>query len=750
MAVPALATVEQVDAEIERQKLTDRLKAIIGRLEAEATKRVSARRHIEQRWIEDLEQYHGRYDQKTLAALQDTQKSKLFLNMTRPKTDAMSARLMDLLFPTDDRNWGIKPTPVPSLTEQAEMAAATARQMQDEAKEAAEQAQMEGQEVDPARLEEVKALEAQAHAAKQAAADANAILDEARRRAELMENEIADQLKESRYHAIMRDVIEDAAKLGTGVCKGPVTGDRVRKGWKKQEGEEYSLQMSNGDHPAIRYVDIWSFFPDMDARTIDEGEGDLERHLMNRKKLRKLAQLPGFDAHAVRRLLKAGPQTAAPSYLADLRNITSASQQITSDLFHVWEYSGCLEPDDMRDLALAMGDEDMLTDLEDIDPLTEVNAVVWFCQGEILKFSIYPYDSGETMYSVFNLAKDEASVFGYGIPAIMRDPQKSLNAAWRAMMDNAGLTAGPQIVMARQYIEPADGTWNMSPFKVWLAKDGLPQDKRAIDFFDIVNQQAPMANIVAMSQRFIDDMTAMPAIAQGEQGVGVTKTAQGMALLMNSANVVFRRIVKNFDDDVTTPNIRRFYDWNMQFSDKQEIKGDYEVDARGSSVLLVREMQAQNLFMIAMHLGAHPVYGPMLKNRDLLRKLFQSHMIPADEVVLTDDEIDAILAQAAAEQQAGEADAARAELEARKLELQEREMESKIEIANMEMDGRLRIAQMQRDTQMMMFAEKMNMTTEELQAKLQISREEGDRRERKMAVEAAMTERTGPSGGGWF
>ena len=23
------------------------------------------------------------------------------------------------------------------------------------------------------------------------------------------------------------------------------------------------------------------------------------------------------------------------------------------------------------------------------------------------------------------------------------------------------------------------------------------------------------------------------------------------------------------------------YDWNMQFNDKQEIKGDYEVDARG-------------------------------------------------------------------------------------------------------------------------------------------------------------------------
>ena len=122
-----------------------------------------------------------------------------------------------------------------------------------------------------------------------------------------------------------------------------------------------------------------------------------------------------------------------------------------------------------------------------------------------------------------------------------------------------------------------------------------------------------------------------------------------MALLHNSANTVFRSIVKNFDDDVTTPDIRRAYDWNMQFNEKPEIKGDYEVDARGSLVLLMRELQAQNLMVIAIQLGGHPIFGPMLRNRELLKKIFQAYMIPADEVMLTDDEIDAVLAAAAKE-----------------------------------------------------------------------------------------------------
>jgi hypothetical protein len=41
----------------------------------------------------------------------------------------------------------------------------------------------------------------------------------------------------------------------------------------------------------------------------------------------------------------------------------------------------------------------------------------------------------------------------------------------------------------------------------------------------------------------------------------------------------------------------------------------------------------------------------MLKNKDVLKKLFQSMMIPADEVVLSDEEIEAQLAQADAQQQ---------------------------------------------------------------------------------------------------
>lgn len=745
----------EINPELERQKLADRLKGIIGRFEALALRRIGQRQSLEDRWLEDLAQYHGRYDAETQKKLKGSKKSKLFINRTREKTDAMSARLMDLLFPTDDKNWGIQPTPVPRLTkaaEQAERAAFDAKKKSDEAVAA----QQDGQAADPQAAE----LKAQADLAQKKAEELQGIIEEGRRRCDLMSAEIDDQLKESSYHAIKRDQIEDACKYGSGITKGPVTGDRIRKGWQMQQtaaknedgspqlGNDgkpmmtdagYKLQMSDGDQPAMRYVDIWAFFPDMDVRKIDDGEGNLERHLMNQKKLRELARLPGFDKDAIRRLLNSKPKSSAPSYLAMIRDINGDKQQATNDLYHVWEYSGQLSAEDMQDLALAMGDEATVADLAEVDPLDTLNAIVWFCDGELLKFAIYPYDSGECLYSVFNLIKDESSIFGYGIPYVMRDPQKSLNAAWRAMMDNAGNSAGPQIVVATSQVEPADGDWTIGGgTKIWKAKEGVPTGHRIFETFDIPNNQAQFANIIALSKQFIDDMTAMPQIAQGEQGTGVTKTAQGMALLMNSANVVFRRIVKNFDDDVTTPDIRRFYDWNMQFNPKSEIKGDYDVDARGSSVLLVREMQAQTLMAVATQLGGHPIYGPMLRNREILRKLFQALMIPAADVVLTDTEIDAIMANAAANDAVAQAEAKKAEAAQQAIDLDYAKLDVQIAISNMDNEAKRDIALIQRETELIKLAQTGNMSLDQLEAKLQMNRENNASKERLFTAEAAM------------
>lgn len=743
------------------QNLREKLGALVSSLESESRDRVGKRLPIERRWLEDLKQYHGQYDDETAKKLDENETSKLFINQTQPKTDAMAAKLQDLLFPTDDKNWGIKPTPVPDLIRTASRATMAAIDLRKKAEEARKAQQAQNEQVDQAKLQEAEELEEQALVADDAAKERQIIIDEAKRRSDLMSETMDDQLKHCRYPAQMRDVIDDASKLGSGICKGPVTGQRVRQGWKKglergANGGEvvtYNLALSEGNQPAYVRVDPWGFFPDMDARTVEECEGFFERHLKNKQQLRKLAKLPGFDLDAIRRLIQAGPRESAPSYLADLRNIGAADEVISKDLYHVWEYTGPITGEDMLLLAEAKGDDEIAAELSDIDPLEEVQAIIWFCDGEVLKFGIYPMDSGEPIYSIFSLVKAEASVLGgYGVPAIVREPQAAYNAGWRAMMDNGGLASGPQLVVATQYIEPEDGDYTIRPRKVWKAKTGLPKDARAFDAFDIPVRQAEMERIIALSKQVIDEVSSMPQITQGEPGNGVAQTVGGAVLIMNSNNVVFRRIVKNFDDDITVPNVRRLYDWNMQHGQDEKIKGDYEVDARGSSVLLVRELQAQNLFLIALHLGAHPVYGSMLKNRNVLKLLFQAHMIPADEVLLSEDDIagtvDAATMQAQAQQQI-------AEVEKQKLELEREKFENQRAVEQTRAQSALLVESMRQETAMMKLAGQMNMNLDTLDARLEevrINRQNAidklDTEERKLAAELIATEQYGPTGGG--
>ena len=424
------------------------------------------------------------------------------------------------------------------------------------------------------------------------------------------------------------------------------------------------------------------------------------------------------------------------------RPFTGAYHDTELDRYHVWEYHGHMSGDDLRVVAEALGLDDLLGDAGisdgDIDPLIEIPVVVWFSQGKILKFGLHYLDSGEPIYSVFNLAKDEASIFGFGIPYMMRDSQAALNAGWRTMLDNAGLSSGPQIVVNQDVIEPANDSWALEPRKIWLRKAGANPNAPAFEQYNITSNQGELANIIQMAKQTIDDETNIPVIAQGEQGAHVTQTAHGMSLLMNSVNVVFRRIVKNFDDDMTTPNIRRMYDFLMQFSPKDYIKGDYEVDARGSSVLLVREMQSANLMSFLQMFAGHPVLAPYLRDGGLpaLRRLVQTMMLPSDELIKSDEELQREAAQAA--QQPPQPDP-----EIMKLEAQ-------MNLAQMEIEGKMQIEHVRRETALMQLAEQHNMKLEELSAKLEQGRQQTASKERMFAGEAAMTQRLGPTGGGHF
>jgi len=764
---------EQATEPQEQENLMHRLHGFVGELQREANRRVGRRSLVEQRWIADLMQKHGKYDHDTLKKLKDRKKSRLFINKTRTKTNSLSARLSDILFPVDDRNWAIGPTPVPEVDGKLKETSRLLADAQDTAVDAKNRASEAQVNNDAARQQiaeqDRQVAEEVIDQTKVAKEELERIREEVGKRAELMQDEIEDQFSSCKYVKSCRRVISDACDVGIGVMKGPTVGQKPRPRWKSTYNEEtgrvsHQMEYDRNMKPAMERVDYWGFFPDPDFQNHEDGDGVYERHLMNASKVRKLQRRADIDKEALRRVLMSGPSRGAtPTYLAQLNDINQEKTSQMSDLYIVWEYTGPIEGEQIKLLMEAYGKEGLeeyLNEDGEVDPLAEMSVRIWFCDNEILSFGLNPLESGESLYSVFTLEPDENSPYGFGIPYLMRNPQALLNASFRMMSDNAGLGAAPQVVVNDSVVEPVNGSWVLEGGKLWRRKTGdVGPNSRPFETYDIPVHQEVLANMIALAQEACDDAT-YPAIAQGEQGAEVTKTFQGMAMLMNTANIVFRRWVKNFDDGITKPDVRRMYDFNMQFSEKEEIKGDFDVEVRGSSVLLVRELQAQNIMIIVDRYTDHPVYGPMLKERSAFEHLLRSNMLPVNEMLRSEEDYEAEI-ERRRNQPSPEVMAAQIAQQDNEAERQIRreEIAAKREMSTFEWTTRMQISQMEQSTELQKVAQALGMKYEELKGKMQIAglmsqdktnaaQIAADQKDRSLATEVAMRDRTGESAGG--
>jgi hypothetical protein len=562
----------------------------------------------------------------------------------------------------------------------------------------------------------------------------------------LMEKEMEDQLVECDFAMHSRDAIDVACKMGPGIIEGPIVNEQTRRGWAQGEDGAYQLQYHEDPRPAFYWVDPWSFFPDPLARNILESEENYVRYLWTKRDLRKFAKRPDANQDAIRLIISAEPDTTTPQYLSRLQALTGSQADVVQKFYHVWKVSGPLSSEDMRDLAMAFGDEKTASLMDDVDPLEEVQAVLWFCQGHVLKFGIGALDSGECNYSIFNLEKDEASIWGYGVGRMIRDPQKGLNAAYRMVIDNAALATGDQIIINRAMIEPENGEWKQRARKVWTVSDAaanLDVDLRAA--FANWSTECHVEELSAIMQlcyRQIDDATGMPtANEQQDPGTIPANTPVGTAILRTVAqNVIFKRIIKNWDDDITVPCLRRLYDWNMQFNPKEEIKGDYNIKPRGASTLLVREMQNQNLALVANMLGQSPVYGKYIKGVEVCRELILSLSLDPEKLIVSDEEA------AAADEAEAAAMAAQAQgpagpdpaLEQAKIDQKRDEIDQKAAISSQENDAKLKVAKMTYDAKMADIAAMLNVSKEKLEADLAAHVEDSQQKDRSIAAEMAV------------
>jgi hypothetical protein len=705
--------VEIVDEETQRQQTEERLQAFGATLAKQRDEWVRDRRSygVDKRWVEDEDQYNGKDNVNKAASQMMTSveqgypvttqgakpaRSTVFIGLTRQKTNAAEARLADILLPTDDRNWGIDPTPEPHLMGMAKDNSPA---------------------LDPYSGQQIMTADGQPAKKRDIA---KALTDLAAKRAESMQRVIDDQLTECDYNGELRKLIHFAAVLGTGVVKGPIVESRTRKAWKPYTDAQgvtvHQIEIVKELDPASFNVDPRNCFPDPSCgEDIHDGKGMFERHKLTAKQVRELAKQPGYMKDQLRKVLEEGPKRSAT--MEELRD--EDSRNIGTDNYEMWEYWGEIDKDDLK---AAMGDK--APAVED-DELKSFSACVIMINSTVVKVYLNPLEDGALPYDFFVWEKVSGSVWGYGVPYLMRSQQRVLNSAWRMMMDNAGVTARGQVILNPTMIQPADKQWQITAGKLWYSTADLDDVRKAFSVVEFNNHQAELAGVIKMAMELSDQESGVPTITQGEKGAA-PDTVGGMQMLMNSANVVLRRLVKQFDDQITRPHIRRYYDYNMMYNDDESIKGDFSIQARGSSALLVRDIQNQS-FLNLLAAGSNPVYGIYLDTEKLFKKALQAQHIDPAEVFKSDEEIEQIKeAQKQGAQQQPDprivAAQIRAQSDQQKVQAQNQgdmaELQTRLQISREAAEIRMAELQLTREIEMLKMANQQNLSLEQIKAKL--------------------------------
>lgn len=626
----------QRQAEERRRARLDEIGLHLEGLKDEA---VRWRATFEMEWVQDFQQYnlsantsgvlsHTKREGRTPAATSEADYRQSTDNITRSKVIITSSRLGDMLFPTNEANWALEPSPKPEIPDEMLPPPPTLQ---------AEDGSQQQQPYTPEQLEQVK-------------------MEVARRRCDRMATTIKDQFAESHYDEAGRAAIFDACLYGTGVLRGPVLKNKRRHTYGSQPSP--TPAMVQAAKPTVEHVDLWSFFP-QPSRAIEECEHAFVLHVLPPRGLRTLARQPGFDAEQINRLLHQEPNHGALVQAALERGaIRPDVHTVLNGRYTVWEYRGPVPKDGFEAFVHGMLMQGMLEPgmaaaliaEAEKSRLSDIDCEVWFSQGVVIKIALSTLAPGDLGFFVFNYETNPNSIFGHGVAYLCRDDQHATNQLWHAMMLNSMMSAGPQIGVKKGMLvgQPGDGratSLAADKPRVWALSDDVDDINKALSVFTVPNVTDKIITLYERAKANADEHTMTPLIAQGEPTQAVP-TSSGMAILMNAANVVMRRLAKAWDDKITVPLVGAFYDWNMTHNPDESIRGDYCVIPKGASHLLIKDVQAQHLQFATQLFSTNPLLQPYMKPGVFARKNVEMLDLSADEMLFTDDEV----AQAQAKQ----------------------------------------------------------------------------------------------------
>ena len=596
-----------------------------------------ARQSDEDRWLEAFHNYRGQYYKNV--QFREHEKSRVFVKVTKTKVLAAYGQLVDVLFSANKFPISVEETKVPEgaseyahlnpVGENLQNSGPSIEGGADQSQPSMSPEQMslvgfegDGRELPKGAtftgLQEDKEFlgSLKDELGDEAVKEGSAPLPEmaqirpATTLARRMEKLIHDEIDESSGSQELRNAIFESVLLGTGIIKGPFTFNKTLHRYVKNEDGTRSYQPEQVKVPRLEFVSAWDFYPDPNAKNIEECEYIVHRHKLNKNQLRDLLDRPFFDKEAVLETLEDGPNYRNRTFETQIKNEDDANTY-DQDRFEVLEFWGCVDKKVLEESQIPIP--------EGMDDEKEMQINAWVTENRVLRMVVNPFKPYRIPYNAFPYEKNPYSFFGIGVPENMKDAQQIMNGHARMAIDNLALS-GSLVFDVDESALVAGQNMDVYPGKIFRRQAGMPG--QAIHGLKFPNTSTENMMMFDKFRQLADESTGIPSYSHGQTGVqSMTRTASGMSMLLSAANLNIKTVVKNLDDFLLKPLGEAYFQWNMQFYEGDlAIEGDLEVKATGTSSLMQKEVRSQRLTMFLQSVQ-NPSIAPFVKIPELIKEL---------------------------------------------------------------------------------------------------------------------------------
>jgi len=641
----------------------DQQRNLIGIIKGRFAQAETARETDERRWLQAYENYRGLYNKSI--KFRESEKSRVFVKVTKTKVLAAFGQLVDVIFGTGKFPIGIAETKIPEgetnmahldISNPTPNIESTIGEVPDDIGNRIDNPYDVGYEGDGKVLKAGATFDSGIfedtieEQAREAGILKDGIsynpqeleLNPAQKAARRMEKLIHDQIDESNGSSEIRNALLEAALLGTGIVKGPFNFNKKLHKWTKNEEGNRTYNPLEVRVPRIEFVSCWDFYPDPGATNMDECEYVIHRHKMNRSQLRQLRNMPYFDEEAIRNAIQMGANYIEKDFESQLKDDVRTDEDYSSS-FEILEYWGIMDAEYAREVGVELDDS--------IDDLDEVQVNIWTCGHYLLRAVVNPFTPYRIPYHSFPYERNPYNFFGIGVAENMDDSQQIMNGHARMAVDNLAM-AGSLVFDVDESALVGGQSMEIYPGKIFRRQAGMPgQSIHGLKFPNTAPENMMMFD---KFRQLADEQTGIPSYSHGQTGVqSMTRTASGMSMLLGASSLNIKTVVKNLDDFLLRPLGESYFQWNMQFHEGNlDIEGDLEVKATGTNSLMQKEVRSQRLTMF-LQTAQSPAIAPFVKISKLVSELAYSLDLDPDEI-LNDPEEAAIMAQIIGMQNVGQ------------------------------------------------------------------------------------------------